>query len=213
MGCAENNVQVVNVTTPAQYFHLLRRQVRRPVRLPLIVMTPKSLLRHPECVSPMSDLSRGGFEEFLPDPTPPPGKVRRLLLCSGKVFYDLLEGRRQGGIDDVAIVRVEQFHPFHEEKLRRVVEPYLSAREVVWVQEEPQNRGGWSFMFPHLFRIFCAHDVAFAGRDPSASPATGSLKRHRQEQARVVETALSGTLRESPPGTVAELVARGGRCE
>ena len=213
VGCAEKNVQVVNATTPAQYFHLLRRQVRRDIRLPLVVMTPKSLLRHSECVSPISDLTDGGFEEMLADPTPPEGEVRRLLLCSGKIFYDLIAARRERGIRDVAIVRVEQFHPFHEEKLLRVVEPYRSAKEVVWVQEESQNRGGWSYMLPLLFRIFCAHDVAYAGRDPSASPATGSLKRHREEQERVVETALTGSLRDSPPGTVAELVARGGRCE
>jgi 2-oxoglutarate dehydrogenase E1 component len=192
-GCAETNVQVCYPSTPAQYFHLLRRQVKRDIRLPLVVMTPKSGLRHKRVVSRVQELTDGGFREFLADPEPP-GDAGRLLLCAGKVYWELLERREQDGVDDVAIVRVEQFYPFNEARFREVTEPYGEADEVVWVQEEPQNRGGWTFMLPRLLRLFPGKPIGYAGRGASASSATGSLKRHRDEQRHLIEKALRGPI-------------------
>ncbi len=144
--CAEDNLQVVYPSTPAQYFHLLRRQMKRNFRKPLIVMTPKSLLRLKACSSPVGDLVEGRFHEVLDDTTAEPGRVRRLLLCSGKIYYDLAERRTQQEAGDTAIVRVEQFYPFPEEQLTRALRRYRHAKEFVWVQEESQNMGGWFFM-------------------------------------------------------------------
>jgi 2-oxoglutarate dehydrogenase E1 component len=189
--CAEDNLQVCNLTTPAQYFHALRRQLVRRFRRPLIVMSPKSLLRHRRAVSPVEDLVSDRFHEVLDDPSPP-ARARRLVMCSGKIFYDLVEGREAAGIDDVAIVRVEQLYPFNSTLFRRIVEPYLGAEAVVWVQEETKNRGAWSFMLPILQENFPDHEIAYAGREPSASPATGSLRVHRKQQASVVAEALGG---------------------
>ncbi len=190
--CAEDNIQVCNLTTPAQYFHALRRQLKRNTRRPLVVMAPKSLLRHKSAVSPLSELISGRFHEILDDPTPPTGKARRLVLCSGKIYYDLLAGREESGADDVAIVRVEQFYPFNESSFRDIVEPYSAAREIVWVQEETRNRGGWSYMLPVLFDVFHRRKIHYVGRDPSASPATGSARIHREQQAALVKKALRG---------------------
>ncbi len=187
--CAQDNIQVCNLTTPAQHFHVLRRQRRRNFRRPLVMMSPKSLLRHPRCVSPVQELIEGRFHELLDDPAPPE-QARRLLLCSGKVYYDLLERRDQEQDLAAAIVRVEQFYPFHEEAFRKVVEPYRGASTVAWVQEEPRNRGGWNYMSPILREVFTDREVRYVGRKASASPATGSLSIHRQEQARLVAVAL-----------------------
>jgi len=187
--CAEDNIQVCNLTTPAQYFHALRRQMMRPLRRPLVVMSPKSLLRHRRAVSPVDGLVSDRFHEVLDDPSPP-ARPRRLVLCSGKVFYDLAEGRDAAGIDDVAIVRVEQLYPFNSELFRRILEPYLGAETVVWAQEETGNRGAWSYMLPILHANLPDHEIAYAGRSPSASPATGSLRVHRMQQAEVVAEAL-----------------------
>jgi 2-oxoglutarate dehydrogenase E1 component len=189
--CAEDNIQVCNLTTPAQYFHALRRQLKRNVRRPLIIMSPKSLLRYKSAVSPVDELISGGFEEILDDPAAPK-KPRRLLLCSGKVYYDLIEGRESLEVDDVAIVRVEQFYPFNETLFQRVVKPYSGAAEVVWVQEETKNRGGWGYMLPVLQEQLSDHDIRYVGREPSASPATGSSRIHREQQARLVKDALTG---------------------
>jgi 2-oxoglutarate dehydrogenase E1 component len=189
MACAEENMQVCNLTTPAQYFHALRRQIMANFRRPLVIMSPKSLLRHKQAVSPLEDLEVGRFQEVLEDPLTPENP-RRLVLCSGKVYYDLVAGREERGIDDVAIVRVEQFYPFHTELLQRVVAPYRSATEVVWAQEETRNRGGWSFMMPRLLELFADKSVRYVGREPSASPATGSSSIHRQQQAALVGQAL-----------------------
>jgi 2-oxoglutarate dehydrogenase E1 component len=192
MACAEENMQVCNLTTPAQYFHALRRQIVASFRRPLIIMSPKSLLRHKHAVSPLDDLVTGRFQEFLDDPLTPENP-RRLVLCSGKVYYDLAAGREEMGVNDVAIVRVEQFYPFHTEFLERIITPYRGASEVVWAQEETQNRGGWSFMMPMLMELFPDHPIRYVGREPSASPATGSSIIHRQQQAELVRQALDGS--------------------
>jgi 2-oxoglutarate dehydrogenase E1 component len=189
--CAEDNIQVCNLTTPAQYFHVLRRQLKRNIRRPLVIMSPKSLLRHKHAVSPVKDLVSGHFQEILEDPNPPDSALR-LLLCSGKVYYDLVQGREEHNTDDVAIVRVEQFYPFHDQLFREVTERYTRAEEIVWVQEETKNRGGWGYMLPILQERFADHEVRYVGRDPSASPATGSLRLHREQQSALVKEALTG---------------------
>jgi 2-oxoglutarate dehydrogenase E1 component len=186
--CAENNIQVVNVTTPAQYFHLLRRQVRRDFRKPLVVMSPKSLLRHQAAVSRIADLTAGGFQEILDDPAAPE-QPARLILCSGKVFYDLVEHRERSGIKDAAIVRVEQLYPLHAERLGAIAKRFSGAR-LVWCQEESQNMGAWSWISPQLERIF-GRPPAYAGRDASASPAVGSLARHKLELAGLLRDAFT----------------------
>jgi 2-oxoglutarate dehydrogenase E1 component len=189
--CAENNIQVCNVTEPAQYFHLLRRQMRRPFRRPLVLMAPKSLLRHRRCVSDVDELEKGHFSEILDDPQQP-GRASRLVLCSGKVYFDLLEEREVRGQDEVALVRIEQLYPFCDWRMLRVVQRYAHLREVVWAQEEPQNRGAWSHMAPILRTFFPDLPLRYAGRPPSASPATGSLRVHKLTQERLVQQAIHG---------------------
>jgi 2-oxoglutarate dehydrogenase E1 component len=186
--CAEDNWQVCYPSTPAQYFHLLRRQMRRNFRKPLVVMTPKSLLRLKAAESPVEEFTRGRFQEVLDDATADPGRVRRVLLCSGKIYYELAEARAKEKVEDVAVVRVEQFYPLHEELLRRVLERYARAKEHVWVQEESQNMGGWSFVEPRAL----GYPAQYVGRDASASPATGSRQVHLREQKEVVQAALKG---------------------
>jgi 2-oxoglutarate dehydrogenase E1 component len=187
--CGEDNIQVCYPTTPAQYFHVLRRQMKRGFRKPLILMTPKSLLRHKLCVSPVEQLSRGTFTEVLDD-TLEPARVKRVLLCSGKVYYDLLEHRDKAHSDDVAIVRVEQFYPFPAQVLERVLSRYRKAKDWVWAQEESLNMGGWSFMEPRLRAL--GVQAKYVGRDTSASPATGSRQVHVREQRELVESAFAG---------------------
>jgi len=189
--CAEENIQVCNLTTPAQYFHALRRQLERNIRRPMVIMSPKSLLRHKGATSPVDELVTGRFHEILDDPTPP-SAARRLVLCSGKIFYDLIEGREQQGTDDVAIVRIEQFYPFHRKMFEDIVHRYRGAAEVVWVQEETKNRGGWTYMLPILAERFSPAAVRYIGREPSASPATGSPRIHKEQQAALVVEALGG---------------------
>jgi 2-oxoglutarate dehydrogenase E1 component len=202
--CAEDNWQVCYPSTPAQYFHLLRRQMKRNFRKPLVVMTPKSLLRLKAAMSLTEELTEGRFLEVLDDPQVDSGHVRRLLLCSGKVYYDLLERRAEADHSDVAIVRVEQFYPFNEELLRKTLARYRKARERIWVQEESQNLGGWNFMEPRLRAL--GYPVEYVGRDASASPATGSRSVHLREQKELVEAAIVGqaphVVRASPPGRV-----------
>ncbi|MSP93086.1 MAG: 2-oxoglutarate dehydrogenase E1 component [Myxococcales bacterium] len=189
---AEDNLQVCNVTTPAQWFHLLRRQVLRPIRKPLVVMTPKSLLRHPECVSAAADLVEGSFQRVLADPTVAPRAARKVLICSGKVYFDLVAARRTEGTEGVAIVRLEQFYPLSDVELRMALEPYADSVPVAWVQEEPLNMGAWGFLRlrfgERLFDRWAWHVVA---RPESASPATGSPAAHRIEQDLLVAKALS----------------------
>jgi 2-oxoglutarate dehydrogenase E1 component len=189
--CADDNLQVVNLTTPAQYFHALRRQVRRPFRRPLVVMAPKSMLRHPAAVSAVEAVVAGRFHEILDDPGAPPAVgVERLVLCSGKLFYDLLQRRDRDKLSRAAIVRVEQFYPFNDALFREITGRYARASEVVWAQEETQNRGGWSFMLPRLLELFPGRKLHYAGRRPAASPAAGSLRAFQAEQAALVTEAL-----------------------
>ncbi len=212
MLCARDNIQVCNCTTPAQYFHLLRRQVKRSFRKPLIVMTPKSLLRHPQAISPIADLSRGEFQEVLDDPAHP-ARPRRLILCSGKIFYDLRKARDEMGDDSTAIVRVEQLYPFPARMLSGILEGYRSARERVWVQEEPRNRGAWIFMKERFSRELPGVSLAYVGRDEAASPATGSHVVHAREQEEILQEALGGkgpAARAAPPAQPAARARNGG---
>jgi 2-oxoglutarate dehydrogenase E1 component len=191
--CAENNLQVCYPTTPGQYFHLLRRQVRPGMERPLVVITPKSLLRLPAAASTLDDFTSGGFVPIIDDAEiANPQSVERLVLCSGKVYYDLVEGRRQADLKNVAIVRMEQFYPFPQTRLREVLARYSRARQLVWVQEEPKNMGGWSFVEQRLENLLpaCERPI-YVGRAASASPATGSYSIHQAEQAKLVAEALA----------------------
>jgi 2-oxoglutarate dehydrogenase E1 component len=191
--CAENNMQVCYPTTPAQYFHLLRRQVRQETARPLIVMTPKSLLRLPAAVSSVEELTRGGFRPVIDDAEVQNREaVARVVLCSGKVFYDLAAARKKSGDERVAIVRLEQFYPFPEAALREIFGSYPAATQVVWAQEEAKNMGGWAFVEPRLARMLPEGVRPFyVGRAASASPATGSYAIHELEQRRLVDDALT----------------------
>jgi 2-oxoglutarate dehydrogenase E1 component len=189
--CAKENMQVCNCSTPAQYFHLLRRQAKRSFRKPLIVMTPKSLLRNPRATSGITELSEGAFQEVIDDPLKPT-KPRRLLLCSGKVYYDLAAAREERANSSTAIVRVEQLYPFPREKLAKVISSYRTASEVIWVQEEPRNRGAWGFIRDRFERELPSVSLSYIGREESASPATGSHSRHEREQQQIVVAALWG---------------------
>ncbi|HVS37696.1 MAG TPA: 2-oxoglutarate dehydrogenase E1 component, partial [Gemmataceae bacterium] len=186
--CADDNMQVVMASTPAQHFHMLRRQMVRNFRKPLIVMTPKSMLRVK--ISQISDLVDGRFYEVIDDATATPERIRRVLLCSGKVFHELAKLRTKTETDDVAIVRVEQFYPFPEGQLHQALDRYRNAEEHVWVQEESQNMGGWWFMEPRLRAM--GFPAEYVGRDASASPATGSHEVHKREQEELVEAAIRG---------------------
>ncbi|MEP7038937.1 MAG: multifunctional oxoglutarate decarboxylase/oxoglutarate dehydrogenase thiamine pyrophosphate-binding subunit/dihydrolipoyllysine-residue succinyltransferase subunit, partial [Acidobacteriota bacterium] len=190
--CAENNMQVCNPTTPAQYFHLLRRQVKQEIVRPLIVMTPKSLLRLPAASSTVEDLTSGGFQPVINDVSiANKEKVKRIVLCSGKVFYDLAAGREDAHDNRVAIVRVEQFYPFPAEKLKEIFAEYKNAAELIWTQEEPQNMGGWTFIEPRLREIKRENmSLEYVGRTASASPATGSYAIHNLEQEKIVNDSL-----------------------
>ncbi|MEM9082175.1 MAG: 2-oxoglutarate dehydrogenase E1 component, partial [Planctomycetota bacterium] len=185
--CGRNNMQVCCPTTPAQYFHMLRRQVLRRFRKPLIVMTPKSLLRLPACQSAVAELTDSTFHEVINDPMFANAKpkdrdrVKRLIFCTGKVYYDLINRREQSDRDDVAIARVEQIYPLKLDAIREVITSYPNAAEdVVWVQEEPQNNGAWGHM-ALSFREKLGMDLPYIGRETNPSPATGSPKRHREE--------------------------------
>jgi len=188
-----DNIQVVNATTPAQFFHVLRRQVLRRWRKPLIVMTPKSLLRHPRVVSPLDALAQGRFEPILPDDAAEPGAVARILLCSGKVHYELHALREETGRRDVALLRLEQLYPLREEHLAAALAPYRPGTPVVWVQEEPANMGAWRYLLARFDdRLAGAFPFTGVCRPPSASPATGWGARHRTEQGRLLRAALDG---------------------
>jgi 2-oxoglutarate dehydrogenase E1 component len=189
--CADDNIQVCNPTTAAQYFHVLRRQMKRDFIKPLIIATPKSLLRAKFASSPAEEFTQGRFEEILGSPEcGPADEMKRIIFCSGKVYYDLLNYRTQRKIDDAAIIRIEQLYPLAEKRLREMLKPFPKAAKFVWCQEEPQNMGGWTFIEPRLRTLFCA-EIAYAGREASASPAVGALARHKREQARLVADAFS----------------------
>jgi 2-oxoglutarate dehydrogenase E1 component len=188
--CARDNIQVVNCTTPAQYFHLLRRQALRALRKPLVVMTPKSLLRNPRAVSPIVDLAQGAFQEVLDDPRRPK-KPRRLVLCSGKIFYELSARRDEQKDTATAILRIEQLYPFPARRLTELFKSCAGVTETLWVQEEPRNRGAWCFMHEMFNRSFPGTSLGYIGREESASPATGSHSRHEREQRQIVEAAFA----------------------
>lgn len=188
--CGDLNMIVVNVSTPAQLFHLMRRQAIRPLKKPLIVFTPKSLLRHPECKSAVSDLTEKEFEEILPDPN----KVknpRKLLLCTGKIFYDLDAFRKANNRDDIAIIRIEQIYPLHEQKLKHILAEYSSVKDIYWVQEEPENMGAYAHLALKLKKhVFENVELKYIGRRASGSPSTGSSYIHKQEQQAIIEKAF-----------------------
>ncbi len=196
--CAQQNMIVGNLTTPANYFHVLRRQARMPSKKPLILMTPKSLLRHPLAVSTPEELWNGRFQEIYPAETDP-AETRRLLLCTGKVYYDLLEAMMQDEASrrQIGLLRIEQLYPFPKAALQAELARYRDVKDVVWVQEEPANMGAWSYMQPRLNALLemlhgdCSRRVRYIGRPEGASPATGSAKVHQLEQERIVRRALS----------------------
>ena len=200
--CAEDNLQVCNLTTPAQYFHALRRQMHRTFRKPLIIMSPKSLLRHKLAVSSPRELTHGTFQPVLDDVAVAgapeagvrvdPARVTRIILCSGKVYYALLDGRRERELDTMAIVRVEQLYPFPQRELEAVFAAYPQARQVFWVQEEPWNMGAWHFMYHRLRRVLpAASTLTYVGRPEAASPATGSSKLPQAEEADLINRTFA----------------------
>jgi 2-oxoglutarate dehydrogenase E1 component len=194
--CAEHNIQVCVPTTPAQIYHLLRRQVIRPLRKPLVVLTPKSLLRHKLAISTLEDLAEGSFQTVIPEiDAIDPAKVERLVLCSGKVYYDLLEKRRAEGREDIAILRIEQLYPFPEDDLVEILAPYTNLKHAVWCQEEPMNQGAWYSSQHHMRRILGRHNKAltleYAGRDASAAPACGYASKHVEQQEKLLQDAFT----------------------
>jgi 2-oxoglutarate dehydrogenase E1 component len=189
--CVNDNIQVCNVTTPAQIFHLLRRQVMRPYRKPLIVMSPKSLLRHEHAVSSLEEFTRGRFMHVIPDAQMDPTQVDRVLLCSGKIYYDLTAAREALGLKNVAIIRVEQLYPLRHEEILEALAVYSEGIKVSWVQEEARNMGSWPYIsrvLPSL--LLSSFKWSGVSRPYSASPATGSLSRHNLEHAKIMEESM-----------------------
>ncbi|HVT35704.1 MAG TPA: 2-oxoglutarate dehydrogenase E1 component, partial [Nevskiaceae bacterium] len=192
--CAENNQQVCVPSTPAQMFHMLRRQMKRSLKLPLIVMTPKSLLRHPLSVSSLDDLVKGRFQPVIQETEKlDAGKVKRIVFCSGKVYFDLVQARQKENLSDVAIVRIEQLYPFPREDFERTLAMYPGAKQICWCQEEPENQGAW-YQIKHRLGAYIGpqHQLMYATRKGSATTAVGYLKVHQKEQEEVVREGLSG---------------------
>ena len=181
--CAENNMQVVNCSTPANQFHILRRQIRRNFRKPLICFTPKKLLRYPTCVSSLTDFTTGGFKELIDDSSANVKSVKKIAFCSGKIYYDLIEAKQKENNEDLAIVRIEQLYPLPTRQLQEIVSKYKNATEYLWVQEEPENMGAWAYML----RAFREVNLKYIGRNESASPATGYGKQHTQQQQSIID--------------------------
>ena len=195
--CAEHNMQICIPSTPAQVFHMLRRQVIRPARKPLVALTPKSLLRHNLAVSTLEELCDGEFQTVLDEIDDlNPKKVTRLVLCSGKVFYDLLEARREAECDTVAIIRLEQLYPFPEDKLAQLLGRYDKLKTAVWCQEEPMNQGAWYSSQHHIRNVLQQHipqlPLDYVGREAFAAPAAGSPGLHIEQQQQLVQEALFG---------------------
>jgi 2-oxoglutarate dehydrogenase E1 component len=184
--CAEGNLIVANISTPANFFHAMRRQLAFDFRRPLIVMSPKSLLRHPRAQSTLDELTTGAFRELIADAYANQKTVRRILLCSGKIYYDLDEYRNKNNRDDVAIIRIEQLYPFPFQQLERELSKYPGA-ELFWVQEEPRNMGAWSYIWNMITEV----EIKRISRKASASPATGFAKIHAQEQMDIIERAFN----------------------
>lgn len=191
--CAEDNMQVCNCSTPAQYFHLLRRHIKRVERRPLVIMTPKSLLRLPEAVSPLEEFLNGSFNEVIDDSIVQKDKAERLIFTSGKVYYNLLKYRKENNFENsAAIVRVEQFYPYAKDKIKEILSSYSKTKKVLWVQEEPNNMGAWNFIRPKLREDLSeGQQLYYAGRPESASPATGSSKISNQQQQDLIRNAFS----------------------
>jgi 2-oxoglutarate dehydrogenase E1 component len=193
--CAEHNVQVCVPTTPAQVFHMLRRQAIRPLRRPLIVMSPKSLLRHKQATSTLEEMADGEFYNVLPETDAmDPEKVRRVIICSGKIYYDLRDARRERGIDDIVIFRLEQLYPFPEKELLAALEPYVNLSDAIWCQEEPMNQGAWYSSQHHMRRVMFRHKpeiyLRYVGRSASAAPAAGYMALHLAQQEQFINEAL-----------------------
>lgn len=188
--CAENNMQIVNASTPAQQFHVLRRQLKRDFRKPLICFTPKKLLRYPSCVSKLEDFTKGGFNEVLDDTVNNPKNITRLALCSGKIYYELVEQREKEGVSDIAFIRLEQLYPFPHKQLETVLKAYPNVKEYVWIQEESENMGAWRFVDYQLRKL----NLCYIGRDEAASPATGFSKRHNAESEEIMNAVFQKEL-------------------
>jgi len=178
---------VANITEPSNFFHMLRRQLAWEFRKPCVVMSPKSLLRHPKVVSPLSEFTSGRFREIITDTVTDPKKVKKVVLCSGKIFYDLEEVREKEKVKDVAIIRIEQLHPLPKKQLIEALKAYKNA-EICWVQEEPENMGYWNYILRMLYKELPMDVIA---RKPSASPATGYHKVHVEEQNQIIKKALN----------------------
>jgi 2-oxoglutarate dehydrogenase E1 component len=186
--CADNNMLITYPSTPAQLFHLLRRQCKLPYRRPLIVFTPKSLLRLPACSSTLKELSEGSFQSIIPCEIPAE-QVETLLLCSGKIFYELKAAIDAGERTDIGLLRIEQLYPLHQDSLKEELERYRNAKRVAWVQEEPKNMGPWPHLQYTLARTL-GRDLEYCGRRAAAAPAVGSHRRHREEQQQIIDSAL-----------------------
>lgn len=184
--CADNNLQLLNCTTPANFFHALRRQLHRSFRKPLLVFTPKSLLRHPKCISSLKDFTTSGFKEVIDDDSAIAKSIKKVVFCSGKIYYDLLDQREKGKSSDVAIIRLEQLYPLPVKQIKKIIAKYDKTKEWLWVQEEPENMGAWSFML----RCFPDVSLKFIGRHESASPATGYSKIHAEQQQNILNVVF-----------------------
>lgn len=187
--CAENNIQIVNATTPAQQFHVLRRQIKRDFRKPLVCFTPKKLLRYPSCVSKLSDFTKSNFQEVLND-TVDAKKVTRIAFCSGKIYYDLIERREKEGVNDIAFIRLEQLYPFPQKQLDAILSQYSKVKEFLFVQEEPENMGPWRFVDYNLRSL----NLKYIGRAAAASPATGYTKKHNAENEEIMTKLFAKVL-------------------
>ncbi|MDZ7714626.1 MAG: hypothetical protein U5J95_00285 [Balneolaceae bacterium] len=190
--CAEDNMQVVNLTTPAQYFHILRKQAMQENKKPLIIMSPKSLLRHKLATSTTDDLANGSYKPLIPDnEISDAKKVDRLVFCSGKVYYDLYQHRQDKEADNVAIIRLEQFYPFPDNDVREMLEEFSNVEDIVWCQEEPKNMGAWTFISTRIMeQLTDGQSLHYVGRQASASPAAGQMKIHKAEQEKLVKGAI-----------------------
>jgi 2-oxoglutarate dehydrogenase E1 component len=189
--CAENNIQVCQPTNPAQIFHLLRRQMTTMKRKPLVILTPKSLLRNKEAVSPLADLSAGNFRNIISDDSAAPEKVERLIACSGKVYYDLINRRRENTQENVAIIRIEQLYPFPAEEFQRELSHYPKLKEIVWCQDEPKNQGYWRYLQHYIMKeMSTGQQFGYAGRLASASTACGYTATHTRQQKALLDQAF-----------------------
>jgi 2-oxoglutarate dehydrogenase E1 component len=189
--CAENNMYVINATTPANFFHALRRQLKVPFRKPLIAFTPKSLLRHPKCVSSLNEFSKGGFQEIIDDASAAPGSVKKLVFTFGKIYYDLLAKKEELKNTDVALIRIEQMYPFPKKQFADILKKYSSAKQFLWVQEEPHNMGAWGYLLRTISPFLNGGQLQCIARPESASPATGSKKVHEIQQKEILERVFT----------------------